>query len=120
MSAPLVEVTDLTKHFSVRGAGRTRDVVKAVDGVSLTIAEGEMFGLVGESGSGKTTLGQSILRMHEPSSGSVRFRGRDILPLRRREMTALRPAMQYVFQDPFSALNPRLTIVDAIGEPMRT
>jgi len=120
MTAPLVEVTDLTKHFSVRGPGKTREVVKAVDGVSLEISSGEMFGLVGESGSGKTTLGQSILRMHEPTSGSVRFRGRDILPLRRREMTALRPAMQYVFQDPFSALNPRLTIADAIGEPMRT
>ncbi|NYI72586.1 peptide/nickel transport system ATP-binding protein [Naumannella cuiyingiana] len=117
--APLIEVTDLVKHFGDRGFGRRRDqLVRAVDGVSLTVADGELVGLVGESGSGKTTLGQTVLRMHEPTSGAVRFRGTDLSGLSRRELTRLRPRMQYIFQDPFSALNPRLQIADAIGEPL--
>ncbi|MGI6877161.1 ABC transporter ATP-binding protein [Microbacterium sp. gxy059] len=120
MSAPLVEVTDLVKHFPVRGGRRSRDVVRAVDGVSLSIREGELFGLVGESGSGKTTFGQTVLRMHDATSGSVRFRGEEILDVPRKDLRGLRPRGQYVFQDPFGALNPRLTIVDAVGEPMRT
>ncbi|QAY59723.1 ABC transporter ATP-binding protein [Microbacterium protaetiae] len=117
----LVEATDIVKVFHSRGGGRraSKDEVRAVDGVSLSIREGEMFGLVGESGSGKTTFGQSILRMHEPTSGSVRFRGEEILGLSRGQLRRLRPRMQYVFQDPFSALNPRLSIAAAIGEPMR-
>ncbi|MFE6735520.1 ABC transporter ATP-binding protein [Microbacterium sp. NPDC057650] len=120
--APLVEATDIVKHFVSRGEGRgaKKRTVKAVDGVTLRIREGEMFGLVGESGSGKTTFGQSLLRMHEPTSGSVRFRGEEILGLGKKELRRLRPKMQYVFQDPFSALNPRLSIAAAIGEPMRT
>ena len=118
---PLVEATDIVKHFVSRGDGRggKKRTVKAVDGVTLRIREGEMFGLVGESGSGKTTFGQSLLRMHEPTSGSVRFRGEEILGLGKKELRRLRPKMQYVFQDPFSALNPRLSIAAAIGEPMR-
>ncbi|UJP09024.1 ATP-binding cassette domain-containing protein [Microbacterium sp. KUDC0406] len=126
---PLVEATDIVKHFvtSSRSARRSRGddrggqkrTVKAVDGVTLRIREGEMFGLVGESGSGKTTFGQALLRMHEPTSGSVRFRGEEILELGRKDLRRLRPKMQYVFQDPFSALNPRLSIAAAIGEPMR-
>lgn len=114
----LVEVTDLVKHFPVRGGG-PGEVVRAVDEVSLTVAAGEMFGLVGESGSGKTTFGQTLLRMHDPTSGTIRFRGTEIQNLSSKELRPLRPRMQYVFQDPFSALNPRLTVVDAVGEPMR-
>lgn len=119
-SAPVLEVTDLVKHFKVRGGfgQRTGDVVRAVDGVSLRVHDGEMVGLVGESGSGKTTFGQTLLRMQEPTSGSVRFRGQDLLGLKRAELNKLRPRMQYIFQDPFSALNPRIRIVDAIGEPL--
>ncbi|MGO4454725.1 ATP-binding cassette domain-containing protein [Arthrobacter sp. RAF14] len=118
----LLEARDIVKEFRARGSSRRapRETVRAVDGVSLSIREGEMFGLVGESGSGKTTLGQAIVRMHEPDAGSVRFRGQEILDLPRSELRGLRRRMQYVFQDPFGALNPRLRIVTAIGEPMRT
>ena len=117
----VLEATDVVKHFTSRGEGHgaAKQTVKAVDGVTLRIREGEMFGLVGESGSGKTTFGQSVLRMHEPTSGSVRFRGEEILGLRTRELRRLRPKMQYIFQDPFGALNPRLSVAAAIGEPMR-
>lgn len=117
---PLVEVTDLVKHFPVRGGmgQRTGERVRAIDGVSLTVREGEMLGLVGESGSGKTTFGQTVLRMQDPTSGSVRFGGQDLLALSRKELTRLRPRAQYIFQDPYSALNPRLQISDAVGEPL--
>jgi peptide/nickel transport system ATP-binding protein len=114
--APLVEVVELVKHFPVRG--RRHEVVRAVDGVSFTIRRGETLGLVGESGSGKTTVGRTILRLIEPSSGSVRFDGKDLGALSSEELRRLRPRMQIIFQDPYASLNPRLSVGDAIGEAL--
>jgi len=110
-AAPLLSVRDLAKHFPVRGG-----VVHAVDGVSFDLAAGETLGIVGESGSGKTTLGRLVLRLIEPTRGSVVFAGRDLLSLDRRALRSARRSMQLVFQDPFGALNPRLTIGAIVGE----
>ena len=114
----LLEVKDLMLHFPVRGGvfGRTVAYVHAVDGVSLTIEPGETLGLVGESGCGKTTLGRALLRLVEPTAGSIRYNGRDILKLKGRPMKEIRREMQMVFQDPYAALNPRKTILDLVGE----
>jgi oligopeptide transport system ATP-binding protein len=119
-AAPLLEVRDLVKHFPIRKGlfGRTTGQVRAVDGVSFTLARGEVLGLVGESGCGKTTTGRAILRLIEPTSGSVRFAGREILGLPRREMRALRRRMQIIFQDPYSSLNPRHTVGSIVGEAL--
>ena len=119
-SAPLLDVRGLVKHYPLRGGLwlRPRAAVKALDGVSLTIAEGETVGLVGESGCGKTTFGRAVLRLEEPTAGEVRFEGRDILTLGRAEMRALRRRMQIIFQDPFSSLNPRQTVGGIVGEPL--
>ncbi|MQA83425.1 MAG: ATP-binding cassette domain-containing protein [Streptosporangiales bacterium] len=118
----LLAVRDLKTHFPVRGAllGRGgREVVKAVDGVTFDIRGGEVFGLVGESGSGKTTLGRSILKLAEPTSGEVLYRGRDLVPLSEREMRPLRRELGLIFQDPHAALNPAMTIVQGVGHPLR-
>src|SRR5690606_22218636 len=98
----LVEVENLVKHFPVRGGlfGRPRAFVRAVDGVSFTIRRGETLGLVGESGSGKTTVGRTLLRLIEPTSGTMRFAGKDLAKLSEEELRRLRPKMQIVFQDP--------------------
>jgi ABC-type oligopeptide transport system ATPase subunit len=115
----LVEVQHLVKHFE-RGGGffHTKSVVKAVDDVSFTIDEGETFGLVGESGSGKSTTGRCMLRLIEPTSGSVRFRGEDVLAFDRTRMRKARRDMQMVFQDPYSSLNPRMRARDIVEEPL--
>lgn len=117
MSA-LLEVRDLTKHFPVRGRllNRARGAVRAVENVSFSVAAGETLALVGESGCGKTTTGRAILRLVEPTSGSVHFDGVDVLALRGDALRKLRRQMQIVFQDPFGSLNPRLTVGAAIKE----
>lgn len=116
---PLVRVSDLEVHFPIRrGLGGAKAVVRAVDGVSLDVIAGETLGLVGESGSGKTTLGRAMLRLVEPTAGSVEFEGRDITSLRERDLRPLRRRMQPVFQDPHAALNPAMTIGDAVAHPL--
>jgi len=116
VSADLVlEVEDLTKHFGVRGRG----VVRAVDGVSFELRVGEVLGLVGESGSGKSTVGRCVTRLLEPTGGTVRLKGQDITHLSQRRLRPLRREMHIVFQDPSSSLNPRMTVGDIIGEPLR-
>ena len=119
---PLLEIEDLVKHFPIkRGLLIDRQVgeIKAVDGVSLSIARGETLGLVGESGSGKSTLCRVALQLLKPTSGSVRFEGREIAGLGRREMRPLRREMQMVFQDPYASLNPRKRVSQIIGDPLR-
>src|SRR6266545_3627498 len=115
----LLEVQDLVKEFSrKRGLLGPASVVRAVDGVSFTFAEGETFGLVGESGSGKTTTGRCILRLIEPTSGQVRFKGEDVLALSPSRMRHARRDMQIVFQDPYSSLNPRMRVGAIVEEPL--
>jgi peptide/nickel transport system ATP-binding protein/oligopeptide transport system ATP-binding protein len=115
----LLEVHNLVKEFTrTQGIFRRVAPVRAVDAVTFSIAEGETFGLVGESGSGKTTTGRCILRLIEPTSGEVRFRGRDVLRFSRREMREARRDMQIVFQDPYSSLNPRMRVGDIVEEPL--
>jgi oligopeptide transport system ATP-binding protein len=119
-ASPLVEVKDLVKHFPIRGGVFLKEIasVKAVDGVSLSIREGETMGLVGESGCGKTTLGRLMLRLEEPTAGEIQFQGENILAYGPSRMRALRREMQIVFQDPFSSLNPRKTVAEIVGEPL--
>ncbi len=118
----LLEVSDLVKHFPVKRGlliDREVDSVRAVDGVSFSVARGETLGLVGESGSGKSTLSRAVLQLIAPTSGSVRFEGREIAGLSRRQMRPLRSDMQLIFQDPFASLNPRRRIGQIVAEPLR-
>ena len=118
---PILRVDHLNTWFPIRKGlfGKTNDYVRAVDDVSLVVHPGETLGLVGESGCGKTTLGRSILRLIEPTSGSVHFKGTDFLALQGEELRRMRRHIQIIFQDPYSSLNPRLTIGAAILEPMQ-
>ncbi len=117
---PLVRVENLSKHFSVRiGAyGETRATVHALDDVSFNVQRGETLGLVGESGCGKSTAGLTLLQLHRPTSGKVFFEEQEVTGLSEKEMRPLRRRMQIIFQDPYSTLSPRMTIGNAIGEPL--
>jgi len=118
--APVLEVDGLVKHFPLgRGLARGGKVVYAVDGVSFSLAEGEVLGLVGESGSGKTTVGYCVNRLLEPTAGSIKLEGVEIAHLSRRELRPHRRRMHIVFQDPYSSLNPRMTCGQIVGEPIR-
>ncbi len=119
-SRPLLEVTDLVKHYAVRGGVLQRRIgtVHAVDGLSFSLTTGETLGLVGESGCGKSTVARSVLRLVEPSSGSIILNGTDITRLDKSELRPHRRSMQIVFQDPFASLNPRMTAGDIVGEPL--
>jgi peptide/nickel transport system ATP-binding protein len=119
-AAPLLQVQQVKTYFPQSRSllGKPRNWVKAVDGVSFDLYPGETLGLVGESGSGKTTLGRTVLRLVEPTAGELRFEGRDLRQLDREELRRLRRKMQIIFQDPYSSLNPRMTIGQAIREPM--
>jgi ABC-type oligopeptide transport system ATPase subunit len=119
VTVPLLEVRHLTKHYSRPGGLLARaTLVRAVADVSFSVAEGETFGLVGESGSGKTTTGRCVLRLVEPTGGSVLFRGQDLLALSAARMRAMRREMQMIFQDPYASLNPRMRIEDIVAEPL--
>jgi peptide/nickel transport system ATP-binding protein len=118
---PVLEVRDLKKHFAIHHGflRRTGGVVYAVDGVSFSIAPHETLGLVGESGCGKSTVGRTVMRLIDPTGGSIRLDGRDITYLDKAELRPFRPQMQIIFQDPFSSLDPRMSAGDIVAEPLR-
>jgi oligopeptide/dipeptide ABC transporter ATP-binding protein len=120
VSDALIEVRDLVKEFPIRGGGlirRETGKVHAVSKVSFDIGPGETLGLVGESGSGKSTTGRALLRLHEPTAGSVKYRGQELVGLASKEMQRLRRELQMVFQDPYASLNPKMPVNDIVGEP---
>jgi oligopeptide transport system ATP-binding protein len=119
---PLIEVTDLVKHFPIKQGlliDREVDQVRAVDGVSFSVARGQTLGLVGESGSGKSTVCRVMLQLLKPTSGSVGFEGEEITGLSRRQLRPLRREMQMIFQDPYASLNPRKRISQIVGSPLK-
>jgi len=120
--APLLEVTDLVKHFPIKRGiliDREVDQVRAVDGVSFRVEQGQTLGLVGESGSGKSTACRAVLQLIKPTSGSVKFEGKEIAGIGRREMRPLRREMQMIFQDPYASLNPRKRVGQIVGDPLK-
>ena len=125
IAPPLVEVRDLRKHFEMPAgllatlAGRRADVLRAVDGVSFELPAGESLGVAGESGCGKTTLGLTLIRLHEPTGGEIRFRGQSIGHLAGRALKDFRKQAQVIFQDPYASLDPRLRIGATVDEPLR-
>jgi oligopeptide/dipeptide ABC transporter ATP-binding protein len=120
MREPLLELEGLVKHFPVRDAlGRKRGAVQAVDGVSLTVHQGSVLAIVGESGCGKSTLGRLAMRLIEPDQGAIRFMGQDLRALSPAALRARRRDMQIIFQDPFASLDPRMTVEQAVAEPLR-
>ena len=122
MTSPVLEVKDLVKHFPLRGRGLLRRKVgdvHAVCGVTFDLHEGETLGLVGESGSGKSTTARTILQLHQPTAGQVRFMGTDLAGLSRRGLRHVRKELQVVFQDPFASLDPRLRVGEVVAEPLR-
>ena len=118
---PLVEVSDLRKHFPLRKGvfSRVAGYVYALDGVSFHIDHGETLGLVGESGCGKSTAGKTMLKLIEPTSGTIRFRGEEVTSLGPKQMRPYRRQMQIIYQDPYASLNPRMSAGDIVGEPLR-
>lgn len=120
MAEKILEVKNVKKHFPL-GKGKLKPgkpCVKAVDGISLDLYEGETLGLVGESGCGKSTLGRTIIRLYEPTDGEVIFKGQDISKLSKKEMRKVREEMQFIFQDPYSSLNPRMNVFNILAEPL--
>ena len=121
-SAPLLEVEHLVKYFAVRevqGLTMVRNTVKAVDDVTFTLAQGETLGLVGESGCGKSTVSRCLTRLETPTSGAIRYKGRDIATLPEKQLRPLRREIQMIFQDPYSSLNPRQTVGAILSTPLR-
>ena len=122
MTSPLLKVENLITYFDITSGilGNTTHVIPAVDDVSFNIYSSQTFSLVGESGCGKSTVARSILKLIQPKSGKIIFKGVDVLNASNKEMLSVRANMQMVFQDPFSSLDPRMTIANAIAEPLRT
>lgn len=114
MSQPLIELKELTKYFDISKTAK----LHAVDGITLNINKGETLGVVGESGCGKSTLGRTVLRLHEPTSGTILFDGEDISHCRAHKLAKVRRDMQMIFQDPYSSLNPRMSVQELIAEPL--
>src|SRR5215217_7017652 len=128
-NSTLLSIKDLKVHFDLGGGGPldkligtnpVKRVVKAVDGVSLDIKKGETLGLVGESGCGKSTLGRAVLRLTEPTGGNVIYNGKDLARLPKSAMREQRKHLQMIFQDPYASLNPRMTVGQIVGEPIKT
>ena len=120
VAPPLLQVRDLVKHFPLRKGvfGSPAGAIRAVDGISFDLAAGEALGLVGESGCGKTTTGRCVLRLVEPTSGSIRFGGTELVGLPQSRLRPLRRQLQMIFQDPYASLNPRMTVGDILAEPL--